>query len=162
MDNIYINPNGLGGNYTRSSGKQYEELRSRVISRLQRLRTEHNKQPLAKVLRWEDAGLMDLPSDRVGDLIVANSVGFGWSETISKDQKVFSTSPTSGYKQAVIPKSSKGMWTPLIISGPGVKQNYSLKTLANHIDQYPTIMNILNQPIPEHVTGKMIDEIFNK
>ncbi len=162
MDNIYINPNGLGGNYTRSSGKQYEELRSRVISRLQRLRTEHNKQPLAKVLRWEDAGLMDLPSDRVGDLIVANSVGFGWSETISKDQKIFSTSPTSGYKQAVIPKSSKGMWTPLIISGPGVKQNYSLKTLANHIDQYPTIMNILNQPIPEHVTGKMIDEIFNK
>ena len=163
MDNIYISPTGLAGKWYRSSGKDYEALRERVIGLLTSLTDEDGEKPLAGVVKWEDVEeVLDLPPDRVGDLVIANNAGYGWNEEMSQDLRIFETPLISGYKQAIFPQNETGMWTPFIIMGPGVKKGHFIEEPINMVDQYPTIMKLLNAPIPDFVDGRVLDEIFIK
>jgi len=76
-------------------------------------------------------------------------------------KEVFRDALKSGYKQAIIPESSEGMLTPFVIMGPGVKKDFRLPETIRHIDQYPTIMTLLNQQIPAFVEGRSLKEIFS-
>ncbi len=161
MDNIYINPKGLDGNYYRASGEEYEQLRQRVIDILETLKDEKGIHPVAKIVKWEDAKrVLNLPPERVGDLVIANKATYGWIEDISKDMEIFKTSYKSGYKQAILPEDEDGLLTPFIVVGPGVKKGYKLSSMINHIEQYPTLMTLLGQEIPAFVEGKPIKELF--
>jgi len=161
MDNIYLNPNGLAGNYKRASGAEYEELRQEVINLLMGLEDEEGVSPVARIVKWENAEeILALPADRVGDLVIANKPTYGWVEDISSDLEVFHKSIKSGYKQAILPEESEAMLTPFVIMGPGIKKNYKIAKPIEHIDQYPTIMILLEQKIPEFVEGKALSEIF--
>jgi len=162
MDNIYLNPNGLDGNFRRLSGKKYEKLRQKVRELLKSLKSENGEYPLAKVVKWENSHFLDLPQDRVGDLIVANKPGYGWIEEISPDLKIFKIPLKSGYKQAILPEKNKGMWTPFIILGPKIKKNFRLPSPIRHIDQYPTIMKLLGKKIPQFVEGQPLTEIMTE
>lgn len=160
MDNIYINPDGLGGNWKRGSGEKYEVLRDEVIKALEDLKDAKNISPLAKAVKWEDAEqFLDLPADRVGDLIIANAIGYGWSEEVSSDRTIFERSLVSGYKQGIDPQE-KAVWTPFMIMGPKVKKGVVIKKPISHIDQLPTILDLLEIPIPDHVQGKPVAEIL--
>lgn len=161
MDNIYINPDGLGGNWRRGKGKNYERLRNEVMKVLNELRDKNGDKPVARVVKWEDVKeFLNLPKDRVGDLIIANYPGYGWNEEVSEDGKIFSTPLKTGYKQAILPNQTKAMWTPFIIAGPGVKKNYCIEKPIEMADQFPTIMKSMGYEIPDYVQGKVIDEIF--
>ncbi len=160
MDGIYINPNGLDGNYSRSSGSEYIRLRDEVIQILREIKDENGVNPVSRVVTWEDAESLGLPNDRVGDLIIANKAGYGWIEDISSDLEVFNEPLKSGYKQAIIPDTEEGMLTPFVIMGPGIKKRHLLEKTIKHIDQYPTIMTLLNADIPDFVEGKVIQEIL--
>jgi predicted AlkP superfamily phosphohydrolase/phosphomutase len=161
MDNIYISPNGLGGEYRRSSGEEYEQLRERVRQILFNLEDENGVKPLASITNWEDVeNFLDLPKDRVGDFIIANEAGYGWSEEMTKDLEVFSVPLISGYKQAVSP-DIPGMWTPFIIAGPGVKKGHPLAHPIDHINQYPTIMRLMGMDSPDFVEGKALEEVMS-
>lgn len=160
MDNIYINPNGLGGNWKRGSGPEYEALRNKVITMLEDLKDANGISPLAKAVKWEDAeSYLNLPSDRVGDLVIANSIGYGWSEEVSVDMKVFEKSLVSGYKQGIDPQE-KAVWTPFMIMGPKIKKGVALSVPISHIDQLPIILDLLEIPIPDHVQGNPVAEIL--
>jgi predicted AlkP superfamily phosphohydrolase/phosphomutase len=161
MDNIYINPDGLGGDYHRASGPAYLALRERVTEMLKDLHAPDGTPVVTALVPWEDAASLGLPGDRVGDLVVANRAGFGWSESITRDLAVFSRSPVSGYKQAVLPETETGMWTPFVVFGPGVRRGHTLSAPVRHVDQYPTIMTLLGMDIPGHVEGKAIEELFD-
>jgi predicted AlkP superfamily phosphohydrolase/phosphomutase len=160
MDNVYINPDGLAGNYVRGSGDEYEVLRKRVIALLENLEDEDGRRPLAAAVRWEDAEFLDLPEDRVGDLIIANAPGFNWTENVGRDMEVFAPALASGYKQAVNPARSNGLWTPFIVYGPGVRRNHEMAKPIRHIDQYPTIMRLIGRPVPSFVEGTVIEEVL--
>lgn len=160
MDNIYINPDGLGGNWKRGSGKEYEALRDEVMKALEDLKDAKGASPLAKAVKWEDAEqFLDLPADRVGDLVVANEIGYGWSEEVSADRAIFERSLVSGYKQGIDPQE-KAVWTPFMITGPNVKKGTALEKPISHIDQLPTILELLGITIPDHVQGRVIEEIM--
>lgn len=158
MAHVYINPKGLNGNYNRSSGPEYEKLRNEVISTLKDLTDENGERPLTDIVKWEDAKqFMQLDPERIGDLVIANSPGYGWNEEMSNDLKIFSEPPVSGYKQAIKAKETPGMWTPFIISGPGIKKNnYLGDEPFTLINQYPTIMKALKVAIPSFVQGKSL------
>jgi len=156
MDGIYINPGGLGGNYRRASGAEYEQLRKEVIEILRELRDANGNAPVSRITRWEDAGRIGLPLDRVGDLIVANRAGYGFVEELTREGEIFAQSVTSGYKQGVIPDGEPGMLTPFIVIGPGVKPGNQLKEPISHVDQYPTIMTLLGAKVPDFVQGKPV------
>lgn len=159
MDHVYINPKGLGGNWKRANGSDYEKLREEVKKSLQELEDENGIKPLEKVVEWTDVeNTFRLDKERTGDLIIANRPGYGWSEEMTDTLEVFSTPLISGYKQAVISDNVEGMWAPFIIMGPGVKKNnYLGEQPVDMVDQYPTIMKLLNIKSPDFVQGKVIE-----
>lgn len=158
MAHVYVNPKGLSGNYIRATGPEYEKLRNEVITALQELKDENGEKPLTEVVKWEDAkSFMQLDPERIGDLVIANAPGYGWNEEMSSDLKLFSTPLISGYKQAIKAQDVPGMWTPFIISGPGIKKNNYLGDKPfTLINQYPTIMKALKVNIPDFVQGKSL------
>lgn len=160
MDNIYINPDGLEGNWTRASGPEYDRLREKIVGILLNLKDENGEKPVAKVITWENAHFLELPKDRVGDLIIANKAGYGWNEEMTEDLRIFDVPLKTGYKQAILSEGVKGMWTPFIIMGPGVKKGFEIKEPIQHVDQYPTIMQLMGFEIPSFVEGKVLEQIF--
>jgi predicted AlkP superfamily phosphohydrolase/phosphomutase len=159
MAHVYINPEGLAGDYARAHGPAYELLRSEVIQTLKSLRAPDGTAPLSDIITWEDAQeIMRMDPDRAGDLILANEAGFGWNEEMTSDLRLFEKPLVSGYKQAIKAQDVPGMWTPFVIVGPGIKSNHFLGDKPfSLIDQYPTIMKALNIPLPDFVQGKPLD-----
>ena len=156
MYSVYINPDGLGGDWERGSGQAYEALRAQVTAALLTLRDGNGTPPVASVLPWEEADGRFLPSDRVGDLIVANQPGYGWSEETTAQREIFEVPKATGYKQSIEPGSTKAVWTPFVIAGPGVQKNHRLEQPIQHIDQLPTILTALGVDVPTHATGSVV------
>ena len=163
MAHVYINPNGLAGPYVRATGAQYEALREDVIATLKDLKDENGVSPVVEVVKWEDAReFMQLDPSRIGDLVIANTPGYGWNEEMTADLAPFSAPLVSGYKQAIKSENVPGMWTPFIMAGPGIKKNNFLGDKPfSLIQQYPTIMKALGVKIPDFVQGKPLD-IFSR
>jgi predicted AlkP superfamily phosphohydrolase/phosphomutase len=160
MVHVYIHPDGLGGDWHRASGERYEALRAEVTAALSELEDDDGGRPVCRVLPWEEAGTLRLPGDRVGDLVLANCAGYGWSEEITADGAIFGTPPMTGYKQGALAAENPGLWAPFVIAGPGVKAGMRIPEPISMVDQLPTILHLLGQPIPEHVQGRVIDEIL--
>lgn len=163
MAHVYINPNGLGGNWKRGSGTEYEKLREEVINTLQNeLIDQDGSKVLIQAVKWEDAPkFFDLPTDRVGDIVLEVQKGYQWLEEPDETLSIFVEPLTSGYKQANNPKDPD-MWTPFVIMGPGVKKGYKLENPISHVDQMPTFLKLLNIKIPEYVQGRVLTEILSK
>ncbi|MFN8321328.1 MAG: alkaline phosphatase family protein [Chitinophagales bacterium] len=160
MTGIYINPDGLADKWKRGSGPVYEKMRTDIAKLLNDLTDEDGRKPVSSVTKWEDVKeFLDLPADRSGDLIVSNNPGFGWSEDVSEDFKVFSVPLVAGYKQAIDVDKTNSVWTPFIIMGPGVKKNNKLPEPIQHVDQLPTILTLMGVDVPKIVEGKVLDVI---
>lgn len=163
MDGIFIRPDGLDGNWKRGSGKNYAKLRARVTRLLKDLEDDEGRKVLAEVVPWEKARqYLNLPPDRVGDLVVANAPGYGFSEEVTDNLAIFDVPLIAGYKQAVMADNVKGMWTPFMVWGPGVKKNYRISKPIRLIDQYPTIMTLLGHSIPDYVEGRVLKEMLER
>ena len=102
-----------------------------------------------------------LDAERVGDLIVANRPGYGWSEQLTADREVFAVPLKTGYKQAIPAEDVPGMWAPFMILGPGVRKGYDLgERPIDMVDQYPTILHLLGVEAPAFVQGRVLEEIL--
>ena len=55
MAHVYINPNGLVGDYQRAEGAEYEKLRDQVISVLNDLQDENGAKSVVDIVKWENA-----------------------------------------------------------------------------------------------------------
>ena len=161
MDNVYLHSKGLGGNYTRDSGPNYEAFRNEVKEAILSLRDQDGVSPVSKIITREESLQLHLPADRSGDLILANTSHYNWVEDVSQDLAIFKSSLKGGYKQAVLPENEMGMWTPFVIRAPGVKKNMEMKIPINHIDQYATLLKLLKITPPEHQRGKVLQEILD-
>ena len=104
----------------------------------------------------------EIAQRRIGDLVVANAPGYGFNEEVSEDLIVFDAPLITGYKQAIEAGNVKGMWTPFIIRGPGVKKNFRLPKPIRLMDQYPTLMTLMGQPIPDFVEGRVLKESLTR
>jgi predicted AlkP superfamily phosphohydrolase/phosphomutase len=163
MDNVYVHPQGLAGDWRRGQGPAYEKLRGEVAAALRELADEAGNKPLVRAVRWEDAAAtLDLPPDRVGDLVLEAVPGYQWHEEVTAAGELFATPLNAGYKQAINPKTTKGVWTPFAIMGPGVKKGIALSAPISHADQMPTLLRLLGLPIPEHVQGRVLGEILER
>lgn len=158
MAHVYINPSGLAGDYQRASGPEYDKLRNDVKTALMELQDDDGNKPVVEAVNWEDVEeYLSLDPSRAGDVVIANAPGFGWDEEMTPDLTIFTDPAVSGYKQAIMARDVPGMWTPFIIAGPGIKENYYLgDNPSTIIDQYPTIMNALKTKIPDFVQGKSL------
>lgn len=162
MTSVYINPKGLGGEWKRASGKEYEELRNKIVDLLNNLKNADGKTPIARISKWEDAeNVFHLPAERIGDLVLANHAGYELTDDISPDKTIFKESLKTGYKQGILAEEEKSVWTPFLIMGQGVKKGFQLEKPIRHIDQLPTILQLLNITIPKYVQGRIVTEVLN-
>jgi predicted AlkP superfamily pyrophosphatase or phosphodiesterase len=160
MAHIYINPNGLDGNYKRAAGSDYEKLRKNVMAELEQLQDTNGVHPIRRVVKWEETEkLFDLPKDRVGDLVLEATTGYRLWEEMTSDMALFSVPRATGYKEGVSPLDPS-VQTPFIIAGPGVKKGAMLSRAVTHIDQLPTILNLMKVEVPKYVEGTSINEVF--
>lgn len=163
MHNIYINPDGLGGNLSHRTDKKYKDLREEVIKVLKELEDKDTKTKVVElVLKNEEAAQLHLPADRVGDLIVANAFLYCFTEDTSKDLGVFKDSLKGGYKQAILPENEPALLTPFVIYGKNIKKNFVLTKTIDHVDQYQTIMHLLKMPVGNYTKGHVLDDVFIK
>ena len=162
MNHIYINPRGLGGNYHPAHGPAYEKLRSEVLQTLKDLADSNGEHPLSAAIRREQAESWGLPEKRVGDLVVANALGFSFSEDLSADGVVFADSLKAGYKQAILPEHEPALWTPFVIVGPGVKKGHALSRPISHLEQLPTLLKLLKVNPPYKPDRGPITEILSE
>ena len=162
MAHVYINPEGLGGNWKRASGKMYENLREEVKTALQELKNSNGFRPLSRAVFWEQAEkMLELPASRVGDLVLEVHPPYFWFEEVSQGLKVFTKPLTSGFKQTINPEKHKCIWTPFIIRGKGIKPGYKLVRPIRHIDQLPTILKGMGlNPDLKHIEGRVLNELF--
>ena len=103
-----------------------------------------------------------MPKERVGDLVISPLPGFSWVEDVSEDGAIVTGSLKGGYKQALNPEHIEGLLTPFVIAGPGIKTNFKIERVLQHVDQYATIAKItkINHPTKPVLDGKVINEIF--
>ncbi|MBI4584998.1 MAG: alkaline phosphatase family protein [Planctomycetes bacterium] len=162
MHSIYLDPQGLGGNWRRASGPEYEALRAKVKRLLLDLEDEAGVRPVVQAVEREQVEKeFQLLPERAGDLILASRAGYGWSEEITADLSVFGTPLESGYKQAVLSGEVKGLWVPFIILGPGVKKGHYLGDQPFELlHQYPTILHLLGVKPPPFVQGRVLKEVL--
>lgn len=159
MLHVYINPNGLDGNWSRQSGPEYDKLRDEVLKALSEVKDLNGVAPLVKAVKWEDAAkTYDLPLDRIGDLVLETRVNYFWYEEVDESLQIFSNPLTTGYKQSLNPEKNECMWTPFLVWGRGIKKGVHLKNPISHVDQLPTLLKALNVPIPGEVQGKVLTE----
>ena len=157
---VYIHPDGLGGDWHRAGGPAYEALRAEVTAALGALRDGADA-PVAQITPWESANAtLGLPADRVGDLVLTSLAGYAWNEELTDDRALFGDPLVAGYKQAVAPDSTPGLWTPFILAGPGIRAGHRLSAPIHAIDQLPTLLRAMGQPVPAAVEGKAIEEIL--
>jgi predicted AlkP superfamily phosphohydrolase/phosphomutase len=161
MLHVYINPDGLGGNWKHGSGPEFEKLRDEVIKTLTELKDTNGEKPLVRAVKWEDAkSIYKLPPDRIGDLVIEAKLNYFWYEEADSSKKIFSTPLTTGYKQSIDPLKNECMWTPFLIWGPGIKKGFFLEKPISHVDQLPTIYRAMDIPIPKHIQGRVLEEAF--
>jgi len=144
MVHIYVNLKGRDPNGIVKPGEEYEKVRDQIINALCNCRDpETGKKVFSIALRKEDARILGLYGERVGDVIYAVNPEFGHIHG--------NTLPTS--------KIGIGsMRGTLIISGPGIKKNYVLKKTVWLTQIAPTISYLMGIPIPKDAEGAVIYE----
>lgn len=163
MHNVYINPDGLDGNLVHRTDKKYQLLRDEVINALKELEDEYTKTKVVSlILKNEDALQLNLAADRVGDLIVANTFLYNFTEDTSTDLVVFKSSLKGGYKQAILPQNEPALLTPFVIYGKNIKKNFEILKTIEHVDQYQTIMHLLKMPVGNYTKGHILNEVLIK
>ena len=164
MYNIYISPTGLGGDWKRASGAEYEKLRNRVRTLLENLVDKDGVKPLEQIVDWEKSTRrLRLLPERAGDLIIANRAGYGWSEEVTEDGAIFTVPRITGYKQAIVSDRVKGLWTPFMIMGPGVRKGHFLGNKPIElVDEYPTLLRCLGVEPAKWVQGRVVKEALEK
>lgn len=161
MMNIFVNPKGLGGNWKRGSGPEYEKLVNDVIKSVKEIKDSNGTHPLVQAVKAKDAvKKYKLPLNRIGDIILEARVNYFWYEEVDKSLSVIVDSKTTGYKQSIDPKINKCMWTPFIVWGKGIKKGHKIKEPISHIQQVPTFLQLMGMKIPEYMEGKPLNEIL--
>jgi hypothetical protein len=153
---IWINLRGREKQGSVSSGQEYQEVREALINELRTNWRDPQTGELVveQVLKKEDAYTGDYLF-KAPDLIVIYRPGYAASpQSIMLDFDGASVSKARASSQALAPAAR------LIASGPRLAQG--LTETAHLVDFMPSVMYLLNQPIPVHVDGTVILPMFTQ
>jgi hypothetical protein len=139
---IYINLKGRDPQGIVEPGEEYENLQEEIIRLLYDYTDEKiGKKPIALALKKEDARIIGLYGDRIGDIVFAISPEFG------------------GQHGPYLPTAKYGIGSLqglLIMKGPGFKKNYLMQRTAWLTDIMPTVCYLAELPLPENAEGAIL------
>jgi len=144
---IYVNLKGRDPQGIVKPGEEYEEVREKIIELFMDYRDEKTgKKPFSLVLKREDAAILGLYGDRIGDIVYAVNPGFGHSHG-----QQLSTAKFGAFGS---------LSCLLVMAGPGVKRGAAIKPTRWLIDVAPTIAHLLGIPVPRDADGAIMYEIL--
>jgi predicted AlkP superfamily phosphohydrolase/phosphomutase len=143
---IYVNLKGRDPYGIVQQGEDYEKIRDEIIDLLMNYRDDSGKCPFNFVWKREDARILGLYSDKVGDIIYALKPGFGGEH----GQQL----PTTKYGQF------GSLDSLFAIAGPGIKVGAKIKPTRWLIDLAPTFSYLLGIPVPKDADGSIMYEIL--
>ncbi len=150
---IYINVVGLRPQGIVTPGREYEELRERIIHKALALRDPLSGELLVeRVYRREE--LYSGPyTDRTPDLLIQprnwEYMAFGHAD-FGSNKLVDPIVGLSGHHRP------EGI---VILAGAGVKPDLRLEN-ASIMDLTPTILHVMGVPIPQELDGRVLEEAF--
>lgn len=178
---IYVNVKGRDPDGIIEPGNEYDDVCNKVISALNGVRDIKGDCPYAFALKKDEAEMMGLYGDRVGDVVYGMRAGYISQLQPTEDLEGFeftkgAVSVTDDWAEragpipantsihgATIPSAKLGLGSirvPLIMRGPGIKKGYQMKGHFRLIDIAPTVSYILGMPTPAHCEGSVILEVL--
>jgi predicted AlkP superfamily phosphohydrolase/phosphomutase len=126
--------------------KDYKEVQQQIIDALLTyVDPATGKRQIALALTKQDARILGLYGDHVGDVVYAVYPWF------------------SGQHANILPAAEWGVGSLkalLTFTGPGMKKGYRLERTCNLIDIVPTICYLMDLPVPSTVDGAVIYQAF--
>ena len=147
VSHIFINlkgrePNGI------VPPEEYEETRRQIIEALYDYRDpETGRKPFALALTHEDAEMLNLKGELVGDVVYALRPEFDGAH---------------GRQLPTATLGMSGQHSTFIMAGAGVRRGGLLKTRVRVVDVMPTLCHLLGIPIPRNVEGRIIYEALTE
>jgi predicted AlkP superfamily phosphohydrolase/phosphomutase len=178
---IYVNTRGRDPHGIVEPGEDFEGVKNEIISALHSIRDHEGRCPIAFALKKEDAEMIGLFGDRVGDVIYGNNAGFTSILEVTEDLEPFkfvmgdiSVTDDWGEREGQLPAntsihgsnlpSSKlglgSIKVPLIMKGPRVREGHKTKKSFRLVDIAPTVAHILEMPFPAQCEGSIMHEIL--
>lgn len=144
---LYLNVKGREPNGV-IEPEEYEKIRNRIIQRLISYKDPRLEMcPFSLILKSEEAKIIGLYGDRIGDIIVMVRPGGLYGEGHGHYL------PTAEYGMSSI----TGV---LFMAGPGLKKSYELERPVWLVDVAPTIAYLMEIPAPRQAEGKILYEAF--
>ena len=139
---IYVNVKGRDPHGIVEPGQEYEQVVEQIITALYNYTDpKTGKKPIALALKREDARILGLYGDRIGDIVYALNPEFGHEHG--------NFLPTVEYGVG----SMKGLF---VMSGPGVKKHHILERTVWLTDIIPTICYLADLPVPQDAEGAIL------
>ena len=176
---IYVNLKDRDPDGIVEPGKEYEEVRDKIISTLYGLKDRDGNSPIYLALKREDAEMLGLGGERSGDVIYQMAAGYhGDPSTVTVDLEPFSYGKTGARTMADDvglarkPTSVHGQHlsttrlglgsirSTFIMFGPRVRRGCKLLTQVRLVDVAPTIAFALGIPVPAQSEGRVLLEAF--
>ena len=122
----------------------YEKTQQEIIDAVMTYRdSKTGRRPFKLALTREDAEILNLWGDLVGDVVYAVHPGFDGAHGQHLPVGTFGLS---------------GQHSVFIMSGPGIRKDISLKRQVRVVDVAPTLCYLLGWPMPKNVEGGIIYE----
>jgi len=139
---VYVNLKGRDPQGIVEPGEEYEQVREEVIRAFMTyVDPKTGVCPFVMALRKEDARMIGLYGDYVGDVVFALRADYEGEHGRQL--------PTARYGMG----SLKGL---LLLSGPGIKRGYRMKRTAWLTDVVPTVCHLLELPLPKEAEGGVL------
>ena len=139
---VYVNLKGRDPKGIVEPGEEYERVRDKIIEAFyDYVDPKTGKRPFSLVLRREDARVIGLYGDRVGDIVYALRPEFGHEHG----------------QQLPTARLGKGsLESVLVMKGPNIKKGVKLNEMVGLQDVVPTICYLMNIPFPKGCQGALI------
>jgi len=139
---VYINVEGRDPNGIVKPGEEYVKVQDQIIKALYDYTDpKTGLKPISLALRKEDARILGLYGDRIGDIIYAVDPRFG------KEHGSMLPTARNGIGDL------RGLF---IMTGPGVKQGVVIERNVWLTDIVPTICHLAELPVPKDCEGAII------
>jgi hypothetical protein len=139
---VYVNLKGRDPHGIVQPGEEYEKLKDRIINILYDYTDKKTgRKPIAFALKKEDARIIGLYGDRIGDVVYGIP---GWVAGEHGRQLA-----TADYGMG----SMKGL---LVMSGPNIRKNLVVGRTVWLTDIVPTVCYMLDLPVPKTAEGAVI------
>jgi len=152
LGDIYINLKGREAYGIVRPGRQYEKLRDEIKEKLEAwVDAENGQKPIRRVYKREEV-YKGFDPNLVPDLIVANNNGYrvSWQTSLG------------GIPKEVLEDNKKNWSADHCSLDPEITKGIFLSNLkydvdeANIMDIFPTILQLLNIPIPDDIDGQVL------